>query len=189
MIERVNKTYVSTAQAALKEDMRFVWLQHVYWTRLLLISIAERLSDEADITARLLQNPGDIADVFAEYYTAPTANEVERLLTAHLEIGARYITALRDGKVAEADELDKSRYINADQIAQMLGETNPYWVYDDMQAMLYTHLDLTKEEIKQRFEKNYKGEIEIFGEVEREALAMADMLTFGVFKQYPRKFN
>ena len=85
--------------------MRFVWLQHVYWTRLLLISIAERLKDESATTARLMQNPKDIADIFKAYYGDKTAGVIEQLLTEHLQIGAELITALRDSKTAEAERL------------------------------------------------------------------------------------
>ncbi|MCL2031471.1 MAG: LysM peptidoglycan-binding domain-containing protein, partial [Oscillospiraceae bacterium] len=52
----------------LSNNMREAWEQHVYWTRLLLISIAERLKDQTDTANRVLQNPGDIAALFACCY-------------------------------------------------------------------------------------------------------------------------
>jgi len=189
MIYRKTCTYVSTAQAALKEDMRFVWLQHVYWTRMLLISIAHKLKDQAEVTERLLQNPGDIADVFAQYYPADTANEIERLLTEHLQIGAELITALRDGENETAAELDRKWYKNADEMAAAFSSINPHWSFSDLQEMLYRHLELTTIEVSQRLAGHYADDIEAFGEVEQEALAMADMFTLGIFEQFPCKFN
>lgn len=165
----------------LKERMRLVWLQHVYWTRLLLISIAERLDDQADTTARLLQNPEDIANIFARYFPRQCVNEVERLLTEHLQIGAELITALRDGS-KNADELDKSWYINAEKMAKAFNCMNPCYDYCEFKDMLFTHLDLTKKEVAARLAKKYKKDIEAFAEVEKEAICMADMLTCGIMK-------
>ncbi|MCL2633917.1 MAG: acetylglutamate kinase [Oscillospiraceae bacterium] len=165
----------------LKECMRLVWLQHVYWTRLLLISIAEKLDDQSDTAARLLQNPKDIACIFKKYFPHDCACEVERLLTEHLNIGAELITALRDGS-KNADELDKSWYINAEKMAKALHCMNPCYEFCEWKKMLFTHLDLTKTEVAARLAKKYKKDIEAFAAVEKEAISMADMLTCGIVK-------
>ena len=38
----------------LTNSMRLAWEQHVYWTRMLLISIAEKLPDLPGVTAQVL---------------------------------------------------------------------------------------------------------------------------------------
>lgn len=45
--------------------MNLVWEQHIMWTRMLLISIAENLGDLDATRTRLLENPKDIADIRA----------------------------------------------------------------------------------------------------------------------------
>jgi hypothetical protein len=169
--------------------MRFVWLQHVYWTRMVLISIAERLKDEADTTARLLQNPVDMADIFSRYYPVEVDNEIERLFTEHLQIGAELITALRDNEREKAATLDRNWYINADKIASLFSRINPNWVYTDLQEMLHTHLDLTKIEVTERLVGHYAEDIAAFGDVEREGVQMADMFTLGIIKQFKYRFS
>jgi uncharacterized protein YicC (UPF0701 family) len=163
--------------------MRFVWLQHVYWTRLLLISIAERLKDLDATTARLMQNPKDIADVFKVYYGAETAGAIEQLLTEHLQIGAELITALRDSKTAEAEHLKTMWYENADKMAKAFSGINPYYRYDELRDMLYRHLELTTEEVAKRLAGDYTADIQAFGRVEQEALMMADYFTSGICRQ------
>jgi hypothetical protein len=180
---------VSSKQASLKENMRFVWLQHVYWTRMLLISIAEHLKDQPDVTARLLQNPHEIANVFAKYYSAEAAEEIENLLTEHLQIGAELITALRDNQKEKAAELDKRWYINADSMAAAFSSINPHYDYNTMRDMLFTHLDLTKTEVAKRLAGQYSEDITAFGAVEKEALSMADSFTEGIVKQFWCRFN
>ena len=48
--------------------MRKLWSQHVYWTRFFIISTAEKLQDLKYVTNRLLENPGDFAEVLKLFY-------------------------------------------------------------------------------------------------------------------------
>jgi hypothetical protein len=65
---------------------------------------------------------------------------------------------------------------------------NPHLYYNILLEMFYMHLDLTKSEVAKRLSGDYAGDIEAFGEVEQEALSMADMFTMGIFEQFPNKF-
>lgn len=168
----------------LSNSMRLAWSQHVYWTRMLLISIAEKLADYNDVAGRLLQNPNDIAKIFADYYTTNTSRQIEQLLTEHLQIGAKLITALRDGEKEEAESLDREWYINADKIANALSGINPYYDNYELRKMLYTHLDLTKQEVAMRLANNYAEDIKAFDAVEKEALLMTDFFTAGIIRQF-----
>lgn len=179
----------TSKQIALINNMRVAWQQHVYWTRMLLISIAERLEDENAVTTRLLQNPNDIAAIFANYYSAEVANRIAQLLTEHLQIGANLITALRDNNAAEANDLNRQWYINADNMAEAFGSINPYYGREELRRMLYTHLDLTKQEVAARLAANYPEDIEAFNKVEQEILSMADYFSSGIMQQFPQKFS
>jgi len=55
--------------------------------------------------------------------------------------------------------------------------------------MLYTHLDLTTDEVSKRLAGKYKEDIEAFDAVEREAVMMADVFTEGIVNQFRGKFN
>jgi len=172
----------------LTNSMREVWMQHVYWTRMLLISIAEKLKDQNDVTNRLLQNPYDIAKIYANYYTSDAAKKIAQLLTEHLQIGAALITALRDKKSAEADNLNRQWYINADKMADAFSSINPYYKHEDLRKMLYNHLQLTTQEVAMRLAGNFKADIQAFNKVEDEAISMADYFSSGIMKQFPNKF-
>ncbi|MCL2579977.1 MAG: acetylglutamate kinase [Oscillospiraceae bacterium] len=169
--------------------MRLVWSQHVYWTRMLLISIAERLKDLDAVTARLMQNPGDIAKIFEDYYGPDTAKAIEQLLTEHLQIGAELITALRDGKAGQAEELNERWYLNADKMAGAFSGISPYYREEEMREMLYRHLDLTKQEVAKRLSGDYPADIKAFDLVEREAIMMADAFSSGMIRQFPQMFS
>jgi len=160
--------------------MRKLWSQHVYWTRMLLISIADRLRDQDATTARLLQNPKDIANVFAQYFGQDAANKISMLLTEHLQIGGKLMTALRDKRTAEADYLTQQWYTNANKMAAAFSSINPKYNREELQKMLYEHLKLTTDEVAMRLAGNYPQDIEAFNKVETEALNMADYFTAGL---------
>ncbi|MCL2402393.1 MAG: LysM peptidoglycan-binding domain-containing protein [Oscillospiraceae bacterium] len=176
-------------QIGLINDMRLKWSQHVYWTRMLLLSIAHRLNDLDAVTSRLMQNPSDIADVFAEYYTPDVAETIAALLTEHLQIGSALITALRDGDHARVDALNREWYANADKMAEAFSSMNPYYEKQAMREMLHDHLKLTTQEVAMRLAGNYPADIKAFDAVETEALAMADAFTSGIIRQFPQMFG
>jgi hypothetical protein len=175
-------------QFVLIGNMRQAWEQHVYWTRMLLISIAERLNDQNAVTARLLQNPIDIANIFSDFYPIEAANIIERLLTEHLQIGAALITALRDGNSIEAETLKRQWYMNADRMSDAFNSINPFYNREEVRTMLYNHLDLTTQEVLMRLAGNYPADIAAFDRVEQEALMMADYFSSGIIQQFPEKF-
>jgi len=172
----------------ISNQMRLAWEQHVYWTRMALLSIAHRLNDESDVITRLLQNPGDIAAIFAKFYNAGAVMAIEWLLTVHLQTGAQIITALRDGDVEQAARLQKNWFQNADQMASAFSSINPYYNQDELRDMLYQHLLLTTQEVAARLAGKYSIDIAVFGEIETEAMAMADNFTTGLCKQFPERF-
>jgi len=178
----------SQKEIDLINDMRLKWSQHVYWTRMLLISIAQRLGDLDAVTARLMQNPNDIAGIFAKYYPAEAAKAIAALLTEHLQIGNDVIVALRDGKQNQADALNRAWYKNADEMAKAFSGINPRYKEQEMREMLYKHLELTTQEVAMRLAGNYPADIKAFDAVETEALAMADAFTAGIRMQFPDRF-
>ena len=169
-------------------NMRQAWEQHVYWMRMLLISIAERLKDLEEVSARLLRNPTDIANIFGIFYTEEQAGIIEDLLSEHLQIGAALITALRDENTAEAENLKTQWYLNADQMADMFSSINPFFDLEEVRRMLYNHLDLTTEEVMMRLAGNYAADIDAFDRVEQEAIMMADYFSTGIIQQFPGRF-
>lgn len=168
----------------LKENMRQAWEQHVFWTRLLLVSISEHLADEPETTERLLRNANDLGDLYRPYYGNNVANIITNLIREHLIIGGDLIHAVVDNDILKINELNTKWYQNADMIADSLSSINPYYNKEELREMLYMHLDLIKDEVANRVNRNYKREIEVFDEVEKEAIMMADYLSQGINRQF-----
>ena len=180
--------YISVRQMELSDRMNTLWEQHVFWTRLLLISIAENLNDLSQTQERLLRNPKDIGNIYQIYYGREVANEIEQLLTEHLVIGANLITALKNGETDKARELNSRWHKNADDMARAFSSINPYYKEQEVRQMLYRHLELTTEEVSARLRKDYQADINAFDRVEEEALMMARYFTNGIWRQFPDRF-
>lgn len=183
-----NDYWVSINQFNLQRNMDLVWEQHIMWTRMLLISIAESLNDLDATKARLLENPKDIADVFRKYYGNSVANTIQKLLTEHLVIGADLITALKNGNQKLADELNTKWYKNADDMAVAFSSINPFYPRETVRRMLYDHLKLTTDEVSARLKKDYTADIRAFDMVQKEILKMSKFFVDGIVKQFPNLF-
>lgn len=184
----MNNRFVSTNQVSLLTSMNLAWLEHVFWTRLLLISIAENLGDLEATKARLLENLKDIADIFRKYYGNDIANTLQDLLTQHLEIGGDLITALKNENQQLASKLNKKWYLNADEMANLFSHINPFYPHKEIQNMLHEHLRLTTEEVAARLKKDYTADIKAYDIVQDEVLKMSQFFVNGIVRQFYSMF-
>ncbi|MGN1327176.1 MAG: LysM peptidoglycan-binding domain-containing protein [Clostridia bacterium] len=186
---RSNNRWISVNQSNLLEQMNIAWMEHILWTRLFLISVAESLADLEPTKARLLENPKDIADIFRKYYGNSIANTIERLLTEHLVIGGDLIVALKNGNQKLANELNTKWYKNADDMAEAFSRINPFYPREELRQMLYEHLRLTTSEVSNRLKKDYAADIRAFDMVQREILKMSQFFVNGIVRQFPNLFR
>ena len=180
--------WVSMNQVQLLKQMNLVWEQHIMWTRMLLISIAENLKDLEATQARLLRNPKDIADVFRRFYGNVVANRIQQLLTEHLTIGKDLIVALKNKNQEEATRLNTKWYQNADEMAEAFSSINPFYPREEIRNMLYQHLRLTTNEVNNRLQGNYVEDINSYDMVQKEILRMSQFFVNGIVKQFPNLF-
>lgn len=171
-------------EICLRDRFRLLWEQHVYWTRMTIISMVHDLPDAQATTNRLLRNPTDFARLFCCFYGTEVASEFERLLRDHLVIAAELVKAAKAGNSSAAASAEKRWYQNADEIVSFLNQINPYWDIECMKPMWYKHLELTKSEAVARLNKKYTKDIAIFNEIEKEALKMADFFSWGIAIQF-----
>lgn len=179
---------ISKTEQMLSNHMRLLWEQHVYWTLLFILSVAFGLPNKELITNRLLRNPKDFEMILKPIYGEALAAEFAKLLTSHLSIAAELVEAAKAGNSTAVASAEKRWYENADKIAAFFSGINPYWSAQEWQKMLYDHLAMTKSEAVYYLTQKYADGIKEFDNVERQALAMADMMTQGIIKQFPEYF-
>ncbi len=179
---------ISEAAANLRLQLHKLWQQHVYWTRMTIISMVFNLPDVNVVTDRLLRNPKDFEALLRPLYGDQIASRFADLFTSHLAIAAQLVKAAIAGDSRAVAELERTWYANASEIASFLASINPYWSQEVWQAMLFEHLRLTKSEAVNMINKNYQASINVFDEIENQALRMADVMVDGIIRQFPEKF-
>ena len=167
-------------QICLMKQLQQLWGQHVYWTRAFIISTAANLGDLEPVTNRLLRNPKDFAQLFTPIYGTKMACRFQELFTQHLLIAADLVNAAKNGEIEKADCARKKWVQNADELAAFLSCVNPCWKERKWKNMLYSHLKMTEKEAALRLQGYYAADIEIFEEIEKEALEMADDMACGI---------
>jgi len=184
-----NKMAGYLRQAELFGDMRRVWSKHVWWTREVIIAIANSLPSTQSSVDKLLRNPVEMADIFGAYYSDATTKKIQQLFTTHLQMGGDIVTAAKQGDMHKVEELTKQWYANADDIAKLFAQINPYYELSEVRSMMYEHLRLTLLEASSYLKGDYNASIAYFDQIQREAEKMADMFSMGIVKQFPDSFR
>lgn len=188
---------VRTAEAKAKTDpqafhdaMRKLWEDHITWTRLVIVSIANDLPDSGPTVQRLLQNQEDIGDAIKPFYGDAAGEQLSALLRDHILIAAEILQAAKSGDTAALNNAIERWYANADDIAAFLNAANPdNWPLEEMQSMMREHLDLTLQEAVAYLNGNHTASIAAYDQIHLQALEMADMLSEGIIRQFPKKFK
>ena len=181
---------VNQKQFAFRNDMRKLWEDHVTWTRLAIISLTTDSPDTQATVERLLQNQTDIGDAIKPFYGDAAGQQLTGLLRDHILIAADLIGAAKAGDASAVADTQARWTANADDIAAFLASANPRsWPLDDMKAMLHDHLALTTDEALARLHGDWNADVAAYDKIHVQALAMADMLSTGIIRQFPARFR
>ena len=180
---------VPAAQVALRQDMRALWEEHVFWTRLAIVDFAAGSPDLPSTEARLLRNQTDIGTAVGRVYGAPAGRRLTALLKQHILIAVDVLVAAKSGDQTAVAAAQKRWMANADRIAGFLAAANPAWPRAEMRAMMLRHLGFTTTEAVAELTGDHASSVRAFDRVERQAREMADMLSAGIVAQFPQRFR
>jgi hypothetical protein len=181
---------VTPKELELRQGMRVLWEDHVTWTRLAVISLVAGTPDTDATVGRLLQNQTDIGNAIKPFYGEATGAALTGELRKHILIAADLIAAAKAGDQARVAAEQERWQRNADDIATLLSEANPHhWKRETLRSMLTEHLRLTTEEAVARIQGDWAADVAAYDRVHRHALGMADTLSTGLIKQFPKRFR
>jgi hypothetical protein len=177
-------------QAKFQDAMRKLWEDHVTWTRLAIVSFAHDLPDLPATQARLLENQEDIGNAIKPYYGKAAGNKLTALLEEHIVGAVALLAAAKAGDQPLIDQRGAEWYANGNEIADFLAEANPKnWPRKAMRKMMKGHLDQTLSEATNRLADKYDADVRDYDEIHEHILEMADALSAGIVKQFPRRFD
>jgi hypothetical protein len=180
---------ITRTELVLRHDMRRLWEDHVTWTRMAVVSLTSGSPDTNATVARLLRNQVDIGNAVKPFYGKAAGNALTKELRLHILIAADLIAAAKAGDEAMLAKEQARWRRNADGIAALLSSVNPHWPRAGLRAMLATHLRLTTQEAVARLQGNWQADVAAYDAIHHHALRMADTLSAGLVKQFPKRFR
>jgi len=184
-----DSTKYSAAAAALKDDMRKLWTDHVVWTRDYIVAA---LADQPDAQAaanRLMKNQEDIGGAVAKFYGAQAGQQLTTLLKEHISTAVDVVKAAKGGDKAAQQQANAKWEQNAVAIADFLSKANPQLPRATLVDMMKKHLSTTTDEVVARLNKKWDEDVRAFDAVYDHILHMSDALSEGIVKQFPDKFG
>lgn len=183
------KHCISSKEVKLQRSMSKLWIDHTIWTRSYIVSALSGLEDQNKVLERLLQNQVDIGNAIKPYYGDAAGNKLAGLLKEHIQIAGKVVEAAKSGNQENLKKFNAEWYKNADDIALFLSKANPYWPNNQLKELLYTHLKLLTDQVVARIKKDWNAEIRAYDMGENHILKLAEALSKGIIKQFPKKFK
>jgi hypothetical protein len=183
-----SKPVLTASAAALKQDMRKLWTDHVVWTRDYIVAAVGNQPDAQAAANRLMKNQDDIGAAVGSIYGAAAGQQLTTLLKEHISIAVDLIKAAKAGDKGAQQAADAKWQANGVAIADFLSKANPNWPRATLVDMMKTHLSTTTNEVVARLNKNWDEDVRAYDEVYRHILMMSDALADGIVKQFPSKF-
>jgi hypothetical protein len=177
-------------QAALHDELRRLWEDHIVWTRMFLVSAIAGLPDTEATAERLLRNQAEIGDAIRPFYGDAAGDHLTALLRDHILIAADLVAAAKAGDTAKLGAEQARWEANTDAIGAFLSEANPdAWPREEMAAMMRLHLETTAVEALARLRGDWTADIAAYDAVHEHILRMADLLSDGIIRQFPEHFR
>jgi len=171
------------------QAMRDLWVDHVAWTRLFIVSAVADLPDTEVTAERLLRNQADIGDAVAGFYGEEAGEALTALLRDHILIAADLITAAKTGDQEAVTEASDAWYANADDISAFLAGANPAWPEETLREMMHGHLDQTLNEATAQLSGDYAASVAEYDHIVTHIMEMAGTLSAGIITQFPEQFS
>jgi hypothetical protein len=140
--------------------------------------------------ARLLRNQDDIGDAIKPYYGRAAGNQLTALLKDHIVGAVALLKSAKAGDQALIKQRTDEWYANGNEIAEFLHQANPRnWSQKALRRMMKGHLDQTLSEAVNRLTGKYDADVRDYDKIHKHILMMADTLSQGIIKQFPRRFR
>jgi hypothetical protein len=172
------------------DGMRKLWEDHITWTRLAIVSFAAGVPDFDPTAARLLRNQTDLGNAVKPYYGRKAGNRLSALLKEHIAGAVELLKAAKANDSSGFATAKDAWYRNGRQIARFLSRANPRFLpFSRTNRLMRGHLDQTLDEASHRLGGDFSADIRDYERIHHHILRMADAISGGIIKQFPRRFR
>ncbi len=173
----------------LKVDMRDLWAGHIFWVRNVVLATKYGDIEAAKVAEeKVVENAKAIAASIVPFYGKEAGDKLFGLLAGHYGAVKEYMTAAYAGNAGGKDAAIEKLKNNADEIATFLSSANPNWPKDTVRGLLLAHGAHHIAQIDQVNIRDYAAEAKTWDEMRKHIYVLADALTDGIVKQFPKMF-
>lgn len=155
---------------------RYLWDDHISYTRNTIISSLASLSDLDAVFQRLLKNQKDLGMFISPYFSTDEVSTFVTLLTTHITIAGDVIQG-----VPGAEEKWRS---NGHDIVNYMSTLNPmFWPVSKTSPLWTKHLDLTIAQIDSRKNSQWTNDVNAYDDNHKCMSEFADLFSNGIIYQ------
>ena len=178
----VQRTYLSYGEMNLINNFRGFWLDLARWGRESLISIASGFGNFEAVTNRLFRVPVNLGDLLRLIFGTEAAESIQNPLLIHIVTMINIFRAQKDGNSQAVNENTVLVYQNADEIARILSQMNPFWNETQWRNLLYNYISLTLEESTAMLSGDYARAVDIYDRISNFTTIIGDYTANGVIQ-------
>ncbi|MGH9949293.1 MAG: hypothetical protein ACRD6X_19140 [Pyrinomonadaceae bacterium] len=195
LVSKSGYTYSGTTSRdknilALNQAMRKLWTDHMQYTYATVNAFYHNPTAVEANLDRLLQNQKEMGAAIVPYYGKDAGDSLAALLTTHIQQAVPVLKAAKAGDKVALDKALTDWYANADEIAVFLSKANPKnWKESATKPMMKAHISQTTAYSVDILKGDYAQAVKDYDEAYHHMMMLADTLTDGIVKQFPKKFK
>jgi len=179
-----------TRVAEMQQNLRDLWVGHIFWVRHVVSNIATNDPEERDAAEKEVgANTRQIANTMTPFYGDAASEKLYRLLDGNIGAVREYSEATFAGDKPQQDAALAHLASNADEIADFLSHLNPYLQKDIVRSLIATHGAHHVLQINQYKAKDYAPLGATWPMMRQHIYVIANTMTTALTKQFPNKFS
>jgi hypothetical protein len=180
----------SPRAVAFHDRMRALWEAHGSWTHMVIVSFVGNLPNLQAEEQVLLENQVEIGNAVKPYYGRTAGNKLTKLLQEHIAGAVNVLVAAKSGDKTKLAQAEAAWSANGRQVADFLHAANPRFLSRSAaRRMMSIHLEQVIEQAVDELSGNYAAAADAFAPYIRHILRMADMISGGIIRQFPGRFD
>lgn len=174
----------------MNQNLRDLWVGHIFWVRHVVSNIATNNLEERDAAEKEVEtNTKQIASTLTPFYGEAVSEKLYHLLDGNINAVREYSEATLAGNKLQQDAALDRLSSNADEIADFLSHLNPYLRKEIVRGLISTHGAHHVLQINQYKAKDYAPLGATWPMMRQHIYVIADTMATALVKQFPDKFS
>lgn len=165
-----------------QEALKSLWIERLIWVRQLLLGIILGLRDVRYVIQRIRRNSAEYGQILGNLYGFEMGRRFEYFITQYITTLSEIASTIKTGQDIQL-LLQQWEQIIVD-IANLLSQTNPYWTFDAIYALVKNQSQMELEFVTMLQNSQYSEAIMNFDKSYDNAMYAGDLMVYGIERQF-----